>query len=217
MKNPTRSLFVLSASLCFLGCAEETQKNTTTNAANAVAESKTNTQATPAVATKSETNEKRAHAGPISFEAQTGWERVEPNNLMRKAQYRLAKLEEDSEDGEIIAFYFGENQGGSSAANLDRWIGLVKQPDGTPSKDVADTKSWEQNGLKITRVDVTGNYVSDSMNRKGPVSYDKKNFRMIAAIVETAKGSVFFKAVGPAKTMAKWAASVESMLKTVQQ
>ena len=75
---------------------------------------------------------------------------------MRVAQYKLPKAEGDSEDGSLVIYYFGQGQGGSTAANIERWINQMKQPDGSDSKDKAKEENLTVNGLKITSVAVSG-------------------------------------------------------------
>jgi hypothetical protein len=53
---------------------------------------------------------------------------------MRVAQYKLPKAEGDTEDGSLVIYYFGQGQGGGTAANIERWINQMKQPDGSDSK-----------------------------------------------------------------------------------
>ena len=50
---------------------------------------------------------------------------------MRVAQYKLPKAAGDSEDALLVVYYFGQGQGGSPQANIDRWIEQMKQPDGS--------------------------------------------------------------------------------------
>jgi hypothetical protein len=96
-------------------------------------------------------------------------------------------------------FYFGPNEGGGVQANIDRWIGQMKQPDGTSSATKAKTQELD-GSVPITLVDLTGIYLSSS----GPmmqVSAEKPGFRMMGAIVQGPQGAVFFKFTGPEKTV----------------
>jgi len=83
------------------------------------------------------------------------FKRVPPSNPMRKASFVVPRAAGDSEDGELTVFYFGPGQGGSIDANVDRWIGQMKQPDGSESKDKARREAQTVNGLKVTSVDVS--------------------------------------------------------------
>jgi hypothetical protein len=127
---------------------------------------------------------------------------------MRKAQYALPKADGDSEDGELAVFYFGLGQGGSVEGNIDRWIGQISQPDGSPSKDKAKISKKEVSGMAVTRVDVSGTYSGGMMSNAAP----RAGYRMLAAVVETPEGPWFFKLTGPEKTVAKWADSLNQFI-----
>ena len=68
---------------------------------------------------------------------------------MRKAQYRLPRVEGDPEDAELVVFYF-QGSGGAPQANIDRWIGQFTRPDGSPIGDAARTTNRQANGLPLT-------------------------------------------------------------------
>jgi hypothetical protein len=119
---------------------------------------------------------------------------------MRVAEFVVPKAPGDPEDAEIIVYYFG-GTGGSIAANVDRWIGQMQQPDGTASKDHARREAQTVNGLKVSLVEVSGTYVAEV--RPGATErHNKPNFRLRAAVVETPRGPYFIKMTGPAKTVA---------------
>jgi len=134
---------------------------------------------------------------------------------MRVAQYKLPKAPGDSEDASLVLYYFGQGQGGGTAANVERWIGQMKQPDGGNSNDKAKEESLTINGLKITTVDVGGTYTAEMAPGSGTF-YNNPNYRLRAAVIETPKGSYYVKLVGPEKTVAKWAKSVTEFLGTFE-
>ena len=109
----------------------------------------------------------------------------------------------DADDAELIVYFFGQGQGGSVDANLERWLGQVQQPDGRPSKAVARTERLTVNGLKVTLLDVSGRYVAETAPGSG-ARVDRPNYRMQAAVIETPGGPYFAKLTGPAKTVARW-------------
>jgi len=134
---------------------------------------------------------------------------------MRVAQYKLPKDEGDNEDASLVVYYFGASQGGSAQANIDRWISQMQQTDGGASKDKAKTETITVNGLKVMTVDVSGTYTAEMAPGSGTFHNDS-NWRLRAAVIETAKGNYFVKAVGPAKTMARWDQSVTDYLKSLE-
>lgn len=133
---------------------------------------------------------------------------------MRVAQYKLPKAATDNEDAALVLYYFGQGQGGSPAANIERWVGQMKQDDGA-SKNAAKEEHLEVNGLKVTTVDVAGTYVAETAPGSGSF-HNKPAYRLRAAVVETPNGSYFVKLVGPEKTVAHWNESFLSYLRSFE-
>jgi hypothetical protein len=150
-------------------------------------------------------------AGEVTFIAPDGWLAEVPSNPMRKSQYRLPGPEGDAE----LAVFNFPGTGGTVDANLDRWYGQFKQSDGGNTKDKVVSETKEVNGLKVTVVYVTGIYLKprDSSMMGGPVD-EMANYAMRAAIVETANGPWFYKAVGPQRTIDNWKKAFDEMVAT---
>lgn len=153
--------------------------------------------------------------GSLKFRVPPGWAEEERASSMRVAQYRLPKVEGDTEDASLVLYYFGQGQGGSTAANIERWIGQMKQEDGGTSKDKAKEEHLEANGLKIATVDLTGTYVAETSPGSGTF-HNKPGYRLRAAVVETPRGSYFVKLVGPEKTVTQWNDSFLSYLRSFE-
>lgn len=156
--------------------------------------------------------------GELRYKAPESWTAERPTSDMRLAQYKLPKAEGDSEDALLVLYYFGQGQGGTAQANIDRWINQMQQPDGRPSKERARTENITVNGLQVITVDVSGNY-SGGMTpagMSGEKSGDRSNYRLRAAIVETPNGSYFVKLTGPEKTVARWDQAYADFLKSFE-
>src|SRR5437867_7694880 len=95
--------------------------------------------------------------GKLKFTAPAGWIARAPSSSMRQAEYTLPRAEGDTEDAELVVFYF-HGQGGSVQANVDRWIGQFKRPDGSPASDLAKVSHKQSHGIALTVVDVSGTY-----------------------------------------------------------
>ncbi len=119
---------------------------------------------------------------------------------MRLATYTVPAAKGDREPAEFAVFYFGQGQGGTVDANLDRWIGQFTQSDGKPSKDAAKIEHGNFHGLKVTTVDVSGTYNGMSGPMQ-PVGKPAPGYRLLGAIIEGPQGLVFFKFTGPIKTV----------------
>jgi len=151
--------------------------------------------------------------GELRLKAPEGWQSERPASSMRVSQYQLPAAEGDSEPGSLVVFYFGPGQGGSTNANIERWIGQMQQPGGTPSKDSA-TETQTVNGLKVTLLDVSGTYTGGDM--AGGAGQVKPNFRMRAAVIDTPKGAYFIKLVGPKKTIDRWDQGFQEFIKSAE-
>ena len=91
---------------------------------------------------------------------------------------------------------------GSIDANIDRWLGQVQQPDGSPTRDKASITEKEVGECKIHMLDVSGTY----LDQRGPQApkVELKEHRLLAVIIETGSvGNYFVKLYGPEKTIAK--------------
>ncbi len=169
---------------------------------------------TDAASTTSGGGGSAASAGGLKWQAPAEWS-AQAERPMRAATYSVPAVSGDPEAGEIAVFYFGPNEGGGVQANIDRWIGQMKQPDGSASASKAKVDKV-QGAVALTMLDLTGTYLASS----GPmmqVSAEKTGFRMIGAIAEGPQGAVFFKFTGPAKTVEANAAKFMEMVKGVSR
>jgi hypothetical protein len=154
-------------------------------------------------------------AGGLSWTPPGSWKSA-GQKPMRAATYTVPAAPGDSEAGECAVYYFGEGQGGGVQANVDRWVGQFKQPDGKASKDVAHTGKKTIHGLNVTTVDVTGTYTGMG-GPMAPTHTAKNGYRLLGAIVEGPGGAVFFKFTAPAKTVAASQATFDKMLETLKK
>ncbi|MBM64055.1 MAG: hypothetical protein CL484_13995 [Acidobacteria bacterium] len=150
----------------------------------------------------------------LRYDPPDEWVEHPTESPMRVAQFQLPRVSGDSEDGELVVFYFGGG-GGSVEANFQRWIGQMEQPDGRPSFEVASTITLQANGLNVTLLDVPGTYVA-AVNPGSATRLNKPQFRLLAAVVETTAGPYFFKLTGPDRTVARWNSPFVAFLRSVQ-
>ena len=121
-----------------------------------------------------------------------GWKTGGPKP-MRAATYLV-------EDSECVVYFFGQGQGGSVQANLDRWKGQFAEP------AKAAIAKRVVHGLPVTTVDVSGSYAGMG----GAAA--KPGYRMLGAIIENPGGNIFLKFAGPAKTVAANQGKFEQLL-----
>jgi len=125
-----------------------------------------------------------------------GWQKVPSGSPMRKATYKVPAAPKDPEDGELAVFYF-RGEGGSTEANIQRWISQF--PDAKP----ADTKRSQRtvSGMNQTIVEVEGTYSGGMPGGPPSAATPKAQYRLMGAVVETPAGPYFFKLTGPKKTV----------------
>ena len=158
---------------------------------------------------------KLAATGDVSYKVPEGWTVEKPTSEMRVAQYKLPKAAGDGEDALLVVYYFGPGQGGTTQANIDRWVNQVKQPDGSPSQDKAKTETMTVNGLQVSTVDVKGTY-SGGMSQDSAPKDTNSIYRLRGAVIETPKGSYFVKLTGPEKTVAHWDQAFNDYIKSFE-
>ncbi len=159
----------------------------------------------------------RQNATTLKWPSPGSWKETPATSQMRKAQFVLPKAAGDPEDGQLIVFYFGPDQGGKVEANVDRWKGMFSTADGKPvADDAVKRQTLQVSGMNVTRVDVTGRY-TDQMGRPSQPGPTSQDFRLLAAIVETSDGPWFFKAVGPSATMASHQTAFDEFIRGIHR
>ena len=156
-----------------------------------------------------------AKQGELRFKAPTEWVVEKPSSSMRLAQYKLPRAEGDSEDASLVLYFFGENQGGSVQANLERWVSQFEQPDGSPSSSKAKLETITVNQLKMSMIDLSGTYVAETAPGSG-VRHNNPDYRLRAAVIETPKGAHYVKLVGPSKTVSRWEKTFNAYLQSFE-
>ena len=151
-----------------------------------------------------------AASGGLRLRAPEGWTSEDPSSNMRVSQYKLPHAEGDGEDASLVVYYFGQGQGGSVDANLERWAGQMGQ-----TLDKSQKQALTVNGLNVTLLDVTGSYSGD-MTPGSPAKQDKPNSRLRAAVIETPSGPYFIKLVGSVKTIGRWDQEFLSFVKSAE-
>jgi hypothetical protein len=150
-------------------------------------------------------------AGGMTFQAPASWKSSKPSSTMRRAQLKVDAVEGDPEVAELIVFAFPGGAGGVEA-NISRWQGQFKDKDGKPPK--IETKTVKGKNVEVTRVETGGHFVAPEFPGS-PKLMNKKDFRLLGAIVQTPKTGYFFKMIGPEKTMAAAEAGFDSLIASI--
>jgi len=134
----------------------------------------------------------------VKWTPPAGW-KSNGTTSMRAATYPVMPAQGDRDGAECAVYFFGQGQGGSVQANLDRWKGQFQTKDGKPAP--AKTAKTTIHGFPVTTIDVTGEY--SGMGGPGSAApTSASGYRLLGAIVENPGGNIFIKFTGPSKTMA---------------
>jgi hypothetical protein len=144
----------------------------------------------------------RIRIGELTATVDEGWIQEAPSSSMRLTQFRLPASERGIDDAELAVF---SSIGGSVQDNLSRWFNQFSQPDGSDSQEKARVQEFSVNEMSTTIADLTGTFTGGGMPMSQPV--EKKDYRLLAAIVVGASDVYYFKLVGPDKTVERWATS----------
>jgi len=134
------------------------------------------------------------------------WQTQAPASNFRLAQYRVPGA---AGDGESVVFYFGKGQGGTVAANIQRWSSQFTGADGrsvTPKTQVMTV-----NGLPVTTVELNGSYARGVGS--GPQGEARSNQTLLVAVIETDQGNVTLQLHGPRDTVAAHRKGFEAMVR----
>jgi hypothetical protein len=151
-------------------------------------------------------------AGGLVWEGRSPLVRRAPKTNMRAAEYGL----EGEAQAELGVFYFGPDQGGTVDANVARWLGQIKQPDGSDTMTKAVREQATFGGVQVTTIEATGSF-SGGMAMPGmapPAAI--ADAMLLGAIANGPKGPVFFKLTGPRAAVEKARAGFRGMLETLR-
>jgi hypothetical protein len=151
-------------------------------------------------------------AAGLRWTAPAGW-KTEGARPMRAATYVVAPATTDRTSAECAVYFFGPGQGGTVDANIDRWKGQFRDRAGKPA--AAEVARRTSHGVAITTIDVAGEY----SGMGGPMSREQSiasGYRLLGAIVEGPRGTIFVKFIGPANTVAANQKKFEQLLASFQ-
>jgi|SRR5215204_330530 len=151
-------------------------------------------------------------SGALTFNAPPEWKTRPAASTMRVAEFVPPRAPGDMEDADVIVYFFGAMPG-SVQANIDRWIGQFQPDPSAPAKPAPETTTV--NGLKVTMVAVQGTYIAE-VRPGSSERYNKPNFRMRAAVIETPKGPYFIKLTGPIASVRQASGAFDQFLKTLK-
>jgi hypothetical protein len=137
------------------------------------------------------------------------WEKKEPANNLRLAQFSLPKAKDDKADAELVIF---KGLGGSAKENVDRWKKQFLPPKDKKIDDVAKVEEFKVGEAKVTYLDVEGTYLFKA-RPMDPTAEERPGYRMIAAQFDGPKDVYHIKLTGPAKTVEQYKKGFDEWLK----
>ena len=150
----------------------------------------------------------------LRFEVPTDWHARKPDSDARKAQYELTGPD-TSDAASLVVYYFGPGGAGNLQANIDRWVGQFADSSGQPPQEQSRVTARTVAGMQIHSVDVSGRYIAQ-VTPGSDDRYDKPDYRMMAAIIETQDGRYYIKAVGPRRTIDRHEEAITMFLDSVR-
>ena len=149
-------------------------------------------------------------AGGLAWTNPKGWTTA-PASSMRVVTLKVPAAPGDAEGGELAIFYFGPGQGGEVDANVQRWFGQFQaDPKGSGPKQ---SKS-KVGDVAVTLCQIDGTYVA---GMGGTATPPKTGWTLRGAIAEGPGGNVFFKLVGPRKTIEKAQSDFDALVRSLRK
>ena len=134
-------------------------------------------------------SDEKIKVGGLNFKIPKDWVSQSPDSSMRTAQYSI-KDPEKKKSGEVLFFYFGNNNAGGIKANVLRWLYQFKEDPQNLNPIIVQDKI---NDVNVTYVSAYGTYLKGlPLREKTPVD----NCQLFGAIIEGDLGTVFIKATG---------------------
>jgi hypothetical protein len=156
-------------------------------------------------------------AADLTAQAPAHWKSQKPKSKFRTHEFVLPATGQGKTDGFLMLTYFGPGGGGDLDANLERWYGMVEQPDGSSSADKAKPKVIQNGPVQSTWIDLPGTY----LDRPAPMSDEvtkRPHYRMFAAMIDGGKdGPYWLRAWGPDDVMLSHRDGFERFLKSITQ
>lgn len=141
----------------------------------------------------------------IAWKVPAGWTDA-GGSTMRVAAYSIAGAG-DAPPAECAVYYFGEGQGGTPDANIERWLSEFEnaRDSGRSVRTI--------HGMRVSLAHARGTYQShggSSVPEHGGGA--QGDHQLLGAIVEGPRGLVFFKLTGPSATIDRAAADFDRMI-----
>lgn len=164
----------------------------------------TTTTSTTTTATSSSTGVNAKAPFDVTWTKPASWT-SEPSVGMRKATYRIAKSQGDTEDATLSVIVAG----GSIEENVARWESQFDSPHDVTRKDA------KVGDLGVNIVEMHGTYTGGGM-MVGESPNPRPGWALLGAIVQTSPQPYFFKMLGPDKTVAQARTDFQALVDSIR-
>ncbi len=197
-----RNSFFIIASTCiaFVGCDNaESQRRSTPEVSTAPALNEPKLES-PLNAGTSSGGGPRQYTG-IKFDIPENWREV-PNQTMVDSKYIVPSAKGDME-------LTLTSMGGGIPANIDRWAGQIRRPQGEDVK----RDQLDINGLPTTLIDVRGTYTSNTAMGNND---SKDDWRLVGLGIPVPQRDFFVRLVGPREAVSDFYDELMKIVKSAE-
>jgi hypothetical protein len=146
--------------------------------------------------------------------APADWKEEPPSNKMRLTQFKAPKAEGDTEDAEVVVFFFRGGGSGSIDANLKRQVAKFEPAAGKDKVEETVDAKFKVGTVDATYQDLKGTFLSKFPPFAPDAKITKKeNYRQLYVIFETKDGQYYMTLLGGQKTVEKHKKGFDEMLK----
>lgn len=156
---------------------------------------------------------------PLLYELPGTWTKLGETQVGNKrAGYKVPKAGADSEDAELVVFFFGTGSQGDQDKNFKEWFDAF-DADAAPT---AARKTFDSPAGKVEALEAMGTYKvplgpAVGPKKKSPMQMVKEKWRLYAAVVHTKdRGNWFFRLVGPDETVQTAKSALEAALQAAK-
>ncbi len=151
----------------------------------------------------------------ISLQVPSSWIATTPSSSMRVGEWKIPRQKKESDEGELVIFYFGVDQGGDAQSNLNRWKNQVTNSQGAPAPSEITVKNIQ--GLTVSQIQSFGTY-SGMSSQPGVPPAPKGNSGFIGVVVEGGQeGSLFFRITGPESLIKSQLPQIQKMIESLKK
>ncbi len=213
MKPTLKPNVFLALALTLAGCGDEP---TTPTRAVAPAD---NGADTPSASTSATAKPTAPVQSPFEADAKVelvfappaAWTVESPTGAVRKAQYRVARVDGDTDDADVSVFFSGPQGMGPIEANLMRWAKQFEVAPGANAMDALTQSQRRVGAFDVTECEISGHYVAEVPPGSGN-KQDKPGWRLMGAIVAAPSGPYYIRMLGPQNTVAAHAAEFRAFI-----